>query len=421
MARSLPCRLGMAFFALIYLLTALEPAAGPLTLPEALHAAVAASPEGQAADARVAQARARLQQAERWVPENPEVEARLATDRPLSDQGRTEWEVNIRQRVEISGARGARIQAAQAELAAAEADQTAVERAVRSRITQAWVVLASQTRRRALLQAAAAQAQEGAEAAQRRHAAGAIADAELTLVRADAAQAMSEAAEAEGEWQAARIQLSADLGRAVEAVAPWVPPATTPDLPTLLAAAHQQRFDLTAAGQSVEARAAAVDARRLEGWPAPTLGLGFSRTHEGQGPAALVDNQLIFQVSVPLPFSHNGAAEAAEAEGHRREAVATQAALLRDVDTEVTAAQARLVAARARLAPLAALDSALEDTVTLYEKAHAAGRLSIAELLATRERVRRTRLAAWAAEHEVALAWIALEAAVGGPLAPEAP
>ena len=389
--------------------------AGSLTLPEAVAAAEAHSPEVRAAAARLDQGRGRRTIAGQALPANPVLDLGFTTDVLFEDRGDRSIDVGVAQELEIFGQRGLRIDVADRELAARQLDLAAARLAARAAVSVAYFDLLLAERRVAAFAGVVEQATRLAEVARRRLAAGDIADAEYQLVAAELVSVRGEARRAEAERVAAQAQLNRWLGR---------PPAsatvTSGDFPAVVAAAplerllawaHERRPEIRAAAKDVEARAAEVALRGRERLPNPTVGVGYTYEndfHDG------VSQFLGLRVSLPLAFVRRGGGEIQEARGQRAEAEAQRDGVLAAIDADVASARARQDEARQRAREYTELEGQLAATLQLYEKAYTSGKLGLAELLAVRDRVLRTTFAALEARHDAAVAAVELERAVGG-------
>lgn len=183
-----------------------------LTLDRVLAIARERAPAIVAAETRVDEARARLDGASLLLRENPELEGdagpRFAGDGSES----TDIRARLSQALELGGARGARIDGAEAGVAyaGAVADETRVR--VQRAAGSAFLRARAATEQRALAESAARMADELLQVAERRHRAGDVAVLDVNVARAAAARARADAAAARAEAREAAGGLAILLG-----------------------------------------------------------------------------------------------------------------------------------------------------------------------------------------------------------------
>jgi outer membrane protein TolC len=203
---------------------------------------------------------------------------------------------------------------------------------------------------------------------------------------------------AEGEREAARLGLAAQLGRKLGAPLLLSPP---PKVTAPGDAANPP--SLRAAEKSVVSASAAVDLARLGLLPDPSISVngGFSREVFEQGDffgnnvaGAGIDRIEVrefafsLQVSAPLPVFRDGYEGSVDAARARlAQAEAERDGVKRQNDAATQAAQAQLEAALAAEALLTTAVPRYEEVLTLTEKAYAGGALGIDALLLARTRV----------------------------------
>jgi cobalt-zinc-cadmium efflux system outer membrane protein len=227
-----------------------------LTLEQALLEARARNPRLRAAQAQVDQAAGRLQTA-RTYPFNPElhVEAARRTATGLSE---TDHEIRLGQEIEIGRQRGARSQQAGFELDAARAELAREEQLLAAHVRSAFVEALRAREQLKVEEASHSLAETLAGVAQKRFDAGAVAQIEVNMARAQLGRAARDVELARAGYALARSDLAAVVGldpaRPPEPLGELLPPRREPPpLDELLAAASRQRPDLAALQHALEA------------------------------------------------------------------------------------------------------------------------------------------------------------------------
>jgi cobalt-zinc-cadmium efflux system outer membrane protein len=390
---------------------AAQDAAGPrtydLTLEQALALARTRAPAVRVSQARIGEARGRLVDAEVLLRDNPTFKVGGG---PRVGPGGTSPDVDIGvgQVFDLGGQRGARIDAASADIerSAATAEDTArrtlrdvAAAFLRARYAVERVRIANDTERLTA---------ELHRVAQRRHQAGAagvldVNVAALTLARVQAEVRTAEAARARAVGDLRRLLgLEAD---AMVSVSGDLLDRQRHTLAELLARAPD-RADLRALDAA--ARQADAEARlgEAEAWPDLGLGLGYAR--EGDADIALGT------VTLTLPFFDHGQGIAATARARgevaRIERETTEAAVASEVRTAFEAYQ-RLVAAVDHFEQRGLPQ--IEQSDTLARRTYEAGAMQLGELLAIRRELVDARVTHANLLLGAALAGVELEAEAG--------
>jgi outer membrane protein, heavy metal efflux system len=354
------------------------PAAGTLTLDQALAAAFERSPELRARRAEVAEARGRLLAA-RTYPFNPEVALSGAT-RDAPDGNSRDRAVELAQEIEVGGQRGRRSTVAERSLAAAE---SRFARASRVLAADVGLAFADATRARELVRIEEVDAQlaEGLLGLEeRRLEAGASTQIDLNLAQAAAARSAGRLELARGEYLAARSELARVAG--LDPSAPPVPEGELstggdqePPLSNLVAAALAVREDLAALRSEEEAARARVDLERALALPNLVATAFREREADSEDIAGLG-----LAVGIPLFNRNRGAVVEARAAAERA-AADTALATLR-VQQEVTAAHATFTASKAASEALRGrLVGNLEENLALLQRAFEEGKIGRSELI----------------------------------------
>ena len=316
----------------------------PLSLDEAVAAALAGSPELQAHAAELRAEEARTLQ-EGLLP-NPVLSTEIEDfGRFGGDAGKvegTQTTVSLAQLVELGGKRGRRLSVARLDGRVAGWDYERVRREIAA-VTRKRFVAALLARDRVVLAVRLAElARESVTAVRRQVEAGAGAPVELVRAEAALAQAEATAARRAHEAQAARIALAATWGGTGTDVTMLAgtlgPVAMPPPLATLQDALRtspeRSRSDATV--ERAEAAVALEEARRV---PDVTLRLGARRF------VAAETNAFVAEVALPLPvFNRNqgalaeASARADKARAERRTAAVGAEAVLAETYEDLVAA-----------------------------------------------------------------------------------
>jgi len=330
----------------------------------------------------------------------------------------------IDQPVEIGPKRARRIEVAQQEVAATEADIVAIEKQVRRRVRDAYFGLAH-TRGTTELQSGALQlAQRLHEIAQQRFEAGDVAQLEVTQAELEVARAQAGLQVAQQEEKVALSDLNAllnepaetnwDLGDALAA------PSVTPVLQDLLTRASNSNAEVQRIGQEMkveQSHKALLEAERI-----PNLGLQFGTDLNAPGApdqrntgGYIVGPRGGLSIELPI-FSHNQG-EIAQSVASERALEEELAAARRTVDSEVESAyfdlQARQTQARLYRETILPSSHRLEE---MAEESYRAGKASLLMVLGAQRDVQQV-------EHDyldsllaLQFAFAQLEEAVGASL-----
>jgi cobalt-zinc-cadmium efflux system outer membrane protein len=360
-------------------------AAERLGIEDAVRIALERNPELASLGAEVPAARARLDGATLLAQRNPEVSLGAGSRRTSGDRS-GDLEVEVTQEVEVFGERAARIDAARAALASAEARYQArrVELAAETRETFARALAAER------LLTVAREARELAgtveAAAARRLEVGEASQIEVNSARVEVGRSAGEVAEAVRRREAALAELrlltaidpASDLVLAGE-LAPLAPLALSEgaEPSSFLAVAREQRPDLRAAREDLQAAAAERRLAGREALPKPRLGARFER--EGE------EDAILGTLSFDLPLLNRNQAGRGVAGARLAQAQRALEAAERRVSQEVRLALARLEAARdAARAFEGEVVRAMEENLRLVATAYQAGKIGLFELLVLR-------------------------------------
>lgn len=186
---------------------------GPLTLPQALQAAVNANPRIAVADRNIGMADGRRQQANALPNPTIGFEVDNFAPGPSSNVGGAETTLMLSQLIELGGKRDARVSAALGEYDAARWEREAAKLELLSETTIAFVEAVSVQRRIALLDRRAAALEKLLPLMQRRVEAGASSPSEVSRTQAAVGMARLERERARLALAVARRELTALMGR----------------------------------------------------------------------------------------------------------------------------------------------------------------------------------------------------------------
>lgn len=378
-------------FPILALAAAAPMAAEELLTPDAaVRLALSNNPDLRELAAEIDAAKARVAGASLLLRSNPSLTVTAGPRRSATGRSRDE-SLSLLQPLEIGGQRRARIDAAQAGLAAAEARLRArrVETATTVRETFGRALAAAQKTR--LAGEALTVAQEGVIAAQERFEAGAAALLEVNTARVEAGRMARDRAEAERRSAAALADLHLLLGLAPAELPPLggeLGEATgqTLEEPRLVEEALANRAEIAASRHAVEAAQAQARLAARERIPTPSLGVSVTREEESD--AEIVQGLLSF--GLPLFDRNQEARGVAAALVHQLEIQA--AAVERRVRQEVATAVARLRAARSAADGFASdVVKAMQENMELGTESYRAGKIDFLQLLLIRRQALEAR------------------------------
>ncbi len=360
--------------------------AAPLTLDDAISTALEKNPAILSLQAEISGARGRLRGASRLVRDNPELEGAFGPRRAPGEEDTNDLELSLTQELEIFGQRSARVDAAEALLAAGEDRLQArrVELAAEVRTAFARALAADQ--RLSIAEESLALAKEELAAAEERLRSGASSRIEVNAARVAIGRAARERAAAAQRRTAALIALvlftGVDPAERVElqgTLEAEVRAAETPD--AYVEKALAQRKDVAAARRELDAARAE---RRLAGraaLPNPRVGVSYSEEGDAGGSARITQGILAFD----LPIFDRNQEERGAAAARARQAELALAALTRAARAEVAQAVSRLEAARAAAQTWTGGQlAAATENMTLVDEAYRAGKVDFFQLLVIR-------------------------------------
>ncbi|WNG25138.1 TolC family protein [Cystobacter fuscus] len=391
------------------------PAPHPLTVEESVAIALERSPRLISARAEAASARARLEGASLLAQENPQLQGAVGPRwRQAGERADPSLDVSlgVSQRLELLGQRGARRDAAAAQLAASEARLQALRVTLATEVRGAFARLLAAEQELRLDDEGRLLAEQALRAAEERLTAGAASRIEVNTARVEMGRAAHERVLSVRRRSLALAELRLLLGleptETPRLSEDWKPDdAEPPPLEALLERALAQRAEVKAARAELDAARAEVTLASREALPAPRLGASYSREED----AHIVQGTL--GIELPL-FNRNQEARGLGA-ARRIRAQAELEATERMVRSEVALALERYQNARAAMAVYGAdVLEALQQNLALVNEAYRAGKVDFFQLLVIRRDALDARRGSIDALAELLIAEAQLQSALGG-------
>lgn len=383
-----------------------QPPPSPVTLDEALAAALANNPDIAAARLERPVDLANVDVAHERP--NPDVTYEGARDTPRESVG-------LSVPIELGGKRGARTAAAKAAVATGEARIDQVTATVLDEVRHAYIDLVGAERRVTITQQVEGLYQRAADAAHARYVAGDAAERDDVAAQADLLVARTDVTGAQGEADAARIALNVLLGRQ-----PASPLATafaqeTPAVPTLegaLARVQDANADLRLLDRQIAEQTAQVSvAQSLQ---KPDLTAAGAVTWDAK-PDFAVGWRADLSLTIPLFTTHRAGVVVARSELAQLQA--QRQALLATITGSVASAIARANSASRRAtsyqSDILPLSTRAED---FAQRAYQAGQTDIETLIVALQHARDQQMAGLQAILDLQTSLADLERAINGPV-----
>lgn len=375
-----------------------SPAPHPVSSLDLVRRALASNGELSAARLDIDRARARRRQAG-LVP-NPSFDFEQRTGRFTGAPGEKETTVGIAVPIEIGGQRRSRLDFAEAEIAAVEADIANRERLLVNQVRTGYAQALSAARELAILDNLARIDGETARLVSVRISEGDSAPLDLRLLQTEIGRLQARRSLVEARLEAALVELRALVGVPADEPLPLVEDLTTvtwsaapASLGEAMAIALQTRPDLQLA--MLEKVVAEAGLRLVRAQAAPDV-TAFSRyTVESSvfddTPVGIIrdrDRTLSFGVSIGLPLFNRNQGARAEAETAIVQAERRRAFAENRVRADVSAAYARFRAAEAAVSTFERdVIARSEANVESVRGAYLVGAYRISELLAEQRRL----------------------------------
>jgi cobalt-zinc-cadmium efflux system outer membrane protein len=343
----------------------------------------------------------------------------------LNPEGRVEFDRDVPHQsytlavpLELGGKRGRRIDVAEAEARATDAEIAQLIAETRSTVRRAYYERASADARLALLGDLQSIIARARDAARQRFEAGSSPRLELLQAELELAQAENESVGARGAATAARARFNVLLGMSADADTTIVPgdPDAVPVAQVALARARQSSAELALFDRRLEAQRARVSLAKA--MQKPDLTPEGSFTH-GFEDGAEFQNGWKAAVGITLPIFTTHKAGVALEETTLAQLTAERNAADARIAADVTAAAVVAEAQRQQVARYrdAIIPQALQ-VETMADDAYRLGQTGIAAYLQALQATRDVRLRALQAEADLQLALADLERAMGAPLQP---
>jgi outer membrane protein len=397
-------------------------AAPPLTLPGAVTAAMTSNPTARAATQQLAQAQARLAQAQaqrRFQITLDTVGSGSDADvyqPPPSHETFGTFQNTLTVPLPIGARSRLAIRQAREELAAAQAQYESARLALTGQVSTAYYNLLRQEALLQIAQETLAAAQRQLSEAQRRRAAGDVPELDVTRAQVPVASAQAGLYQAQNAEAVARATLNSLIGRPLDAplsVADVPPNEIT--LPYTLEQARAQALqflpDLRAAEATVRAEDAAL--RGARHWREPGLSLQAIDLRSGDRTAFSREDTVQLSISLPLSDGGLGRARVREAQAALEQAraqaeAARNSALVTVSSAYLTAQSSRQQVEAARVAQDTA-QIAYDKTVLGYQN----GLFPFTDVLNAQAALTQARIAYHEALYDAAVAIATLNQAIG--------
>jgi outer membrane protein TolC len=373
-----------------------------MDLQQAVLQAQQEHPRVSQARASVAIAEAEVARVQPWFS-NPQLQTNGRSDVLFGRQGELSIDVDVVQPLVWPGVRMARVSAAEQQVAAQRHLLELQQLQVMANVERAWARWMAAHAAETLRASLSRMMDDLAAATFKRQQAGLVSEVEVRLVRAERAMAAAQMLDAGSARGAAHAQLCASIGMDVceTDASSW---------PVLSALPVDDGARLDVEGAQAQARAADDRASAEAQARIPSLQLGLGYTFDRGYVAAPNDPSLTsldadhfagmtLALGLPVWDWNNGAVREAEAQGAQARAQA--AALVLEGRADVSAARGRWQAANDAAAALDAVADDIAQALRDIAAAHAASGLTLAEALASRDRLVRVQLETIAAHERV--------------------
>lgn len=395
-----------------------------LTPKSAAAEALSANPDLAAAFAAIDGARGRLIQAGLW--NNPELQFAGFTDRPFDNEGERNFTVDFAQRFPIAGRLKGAKEVARVDVAIAMSEARDFARTLIGEVQGAAYRVAAldaaiESRASVILTTS-----QLVEAAQRRHRAAEVSEADVNLLAVELVRFEQEKRRLELDRAIEAVQLNRLLNRGVD-----TPILLEVDLASKAFESSRVHEPLTTRPDLVrrrlEADRANAESRlaRAETWEDWTAGIAFDRDRQTLTVDGLAnsdiedeDDTLGFSVSVPLPLWNRNQGRIATAQADGLRARALTVALERTVESEVEAGRQRVtILSRVVQEYEKTLVPRSQRNIELLQGGYLQGLVAITTLVQAQQQLADTLLRRVEALGELRQAEVALEtAAAASPL-----
>lgn len=396
-----------------------SPAGEALTVDRAIERALERNPQLLATRQEVVGARGRLEKARYLNPFNPVIEG--GADERRLDQGGTvaEPSAGLSLEVEVGGQRSKRIEEAERNLARVEAEVANVERELRAKVAEAFYRVLYLRRRLELLREVENLNRRLNEASLERFKSGEVPKLEANLASVRYSQARKESLAADRDRRNAVGELERMLGMEPAGITEIAGELSAQPIAVdergLLDAAVAARPDLRAAGVEIARVDADIALTRRLVIPNPTFSGGYK---EEGGEGGINERIIGGRVGIPLPVFDRKQAELTQLSGLRSRALHERDGVRLAVEGEVREALRSYEAARQSVEVFEKeAVSRIDESFGFIETAYRQGKIDLLQLIVVQNDLVGARLSYIDSLWDYWVARIALERAVGGPLA----
>ena len=366
-----------------------QPSSRGMTLTELLAYAADHAPALATADAQVALAKAEVTTEAPWFPKNPELSGSMGPRSSAGDTG-LQYEVSLTQKLEVSGERGLRKRAAEAEQKVAGSRNGALIWSLHVEVHRLHNELLLMAERRSQAERFVAFSESLQKIAKGQVEAGESSALTLLVADADLAQTRSALLEVRQQESLTRIALAGLVGwprtKALSVEGELPGRGRAPATEKLLKLMAKHHPSLLVRREAVAARQARLEAERRSAFPDPTIGASYAR-EPGVGGQASTDIWL-FNLSVPLPLwqrNQGGVARAAaELDLARGEATQVERSLENHIQRAATALNS--ASERVEIYETSVIPQ-LQKNLNALQKAYELGEVNLLQVSQTRERL----------------------------------
>lgn len=384
-----------------------------VSLRQILEHAEKHAPQIRIGRAQLGLGRAEVEAARPILPEDPKVE--LAIGPRLSSEGRTlEFEASLRQRLEISGARGLRMRLAERTRTRLESELKRLRWEVHRKVHAAYHTAMVARQRVTAAQHMVTFARRLLEITRKRHAAGAISMLDVRVAEGEAAQAGQHQIRAQNAYQVACLRLAEAAGwpgQAPEPKGDLEPPRPAPPLGKLVELARSRHPELRARLAAMDEAGARVKLAARDAFPKPAVGVAYGREAEAAGPT---NHIVVATLGLSLPIWRRNQGERARASAGDALARARYRALKQTLPTRVARASRSLTAAAKRIAVYGReVIPAFQRSLAMIGRAYSEGKVDVLQVMVARSRFLEIYRGTLDAYEDYYKAHAALEAVVG--------
>jgi outer membrane protein, heavy metal efflux system len=402
--------------------------ANSVTANDLVQRALQSNGELKAARLDLDRARAKLRQAS--LRPNPTLDVQQASGRLAGSEDERDLSTAVALPVELGGKRQRRIDVAEAELAATEAEIADRERGLIQQVLSAYADALAAARELEITNSVQVLDDQTVHVVRTRVEQQDASRLELNLLLTEVARLRSQRALAEGRLNAALGTLQTLLGASPteslslgdpEAALTSVPTTSPATLDAAIAAALQTRPDLKLARLNEIAAEAGLRLSGAEGKPDLTVSAGFTTSRQflspDNAPIPILDRDraLTLGVSIPLPFFNRNQGAISEAKTAIQQARLRREFLEQSVRTEVASAYQRLRAAQSAVDIFRQnVMSQSSDNLRVIRAAYQLGEFKITDVITQQRQFLDTEREYAGALAEQYRAAAGLQAAMGG-------